>query len=288
MPLLIQQVTKVEQKNLIRQNFVSGDIGKNKAQVMASRYGRSFKQPITFIDSYLTTPNQLSEIAQRVKEPYPDYSSLLVIIDATDNNKTRLLIHEGITKHISGEVISLSSGNEDTAGQIIFSWRNRGNNRFNFKETRGLKQLTSSLNTPDFYEVFPNSPVDKLPDELSCAENSVSAPQNIHTNMTAANILFGYVNKLLNHKPISELAVFFDIEGFGQKVYRHTESDLKSLLSLVPNNAAQYEYLLGQEKDEEAIKPPTWEEVEEKVRLEKQAEAEAVQAELDAIVASRA
>lgn len=46
---------EIEPKNLIRQNFISEDIGKNKAQVLSERYSELYpKIKVSFIDKYAT------------------------------------------------------------------------------------------------------------------------------------------------------------------------------------------------------------------------------------------
>lgn len=274
----------VEPKNLIRQNFVEADIGKNKAEVLANRYGRSFKQPINFMAKYLSSPGELGEIVSSltVNQGRP----LVIVIDCTDNNKTRLLIHEAIKWHLGVETVSISSGNEEKAGQVICSFQNMGSKKSNFIRISGLKEVVTTLDTPMFYDIFPSSPIDKLPNELSCAEAAVSAPQNIHTNMTAANIIFGFVNKLINNEPIGELAVFFDVDTFGHKVYRHTETDLKELLSLTKDNKAMRTYT-PDGNGSDTVLAPRWSEVEEMARLKKEEEAKLVQEELAAITSSQ-
>lgn len=201
-----------------------------------------------------------------------------VIIDATDNNKTRLLIHETV-KNSPWKMFSISSGNEEFAGQVIFS---RTSTTFPMEilgQSQRLRAHATDVAMPSFFDIFPTTPIDKLPNELSCAEAAVSSPQNIHTNMTAANIIFGYVNKLLSDQPISELAVFFDTQTMAQKIYSFTEKDLEALLSLTKNNQAKMPYL--QQKIEDGVTPPTWRKVQEEAAAKRKEEQERLQAMLD-------
>lgn len=238
---------EVEQKNLLRQQFVANDVGKNKAEVMARRYGRSFNEPISYVDRYLENKEQLNELMNKDNS----LDVVRVIIDCVDNNKTRLIIKETVDERAkyATKIISLSSGNEETSGQVIFSYRNQAIKKNSVQE---------NVDSPDLFDIFPLATVDKLPTEMSCAESAISAPQNIHTNMTAANILFGFLNKLLNNKTINELAVFFDITTQQNSVFKATESDVKRLLKMTPNNGALL-YYFGDEynkDDADWVFPP--------------------------------
>lgn len=175
----------------------------------------------------------------------------IVLIDCTDNNKTRLII-ETVGKQLRSNSMLhhlISSGNEEKNGQVVFSALNSESNRTLFKEFQRLNasssynRLLDFTSTPTFFDIFPNSPLDKLPTELSCAEAAESAPQNIGANMNAANIIFDFCNKLLNYQRISEFLVFFDIQSMNHTPFRFTESDLTKALNFVPNNQSLKHYL---------------------------------------------
>lgn len=231
---------------MLRQQFVEPDIGKNKAAVMANRYGRGFGLSIAYKEDYLETPEQLLDIIKSRPDAIP------VIIDCVDNNKTRLLMDEVFKEESQdgNDIVYLSSGNEESAGQVVFSYSD------------------STGNSPTYWDIFPNGPIDKLPTELSCAEAAESSPQNIHTNLTAANTLFGFVNKLLNGQRIEQLMVFFDISTQNNSVYRGTYHDVVKMLSFVENNEAlkifvENDYLesKGIDLNVLTLSPPSWKDV---------------------------
>ena len=226
----IVDADKIENKNLLRQNFSPNDVGKNKAEVMASRYGRAFGQTFYYLPEYIESAEQVLKIME-------SESKVPVIIDCVDNNKTRFIIKEGINLyHQSGRgknTISLSSGNEKYSGQVVFSYR----------ITNALKRhYKYEEKSPDLIDIFPNMEVDRLPTEISCAEQSISAPQNIHTNMTAADILFGFVNRLLTNREVDTLAYFFDSQTMMRNSYSGRPTHVKQLLKLVDKNANYAEY----------------------------------------------
>lgn len=281
----------VERKNLIRQNFVENDIDKNKAAVMATRYGRAFTQEVSYVEAFLSDPQSFRRmIRNSLNHDYNMSSQQIVIIDCTDNNKTRLLI-KTTADSLSNQhsVVFLSSGNEEKAGQVVCSFKLDSTGR-NLLKQKGVLRIDQSVSTPDFFDVFPNTEIDKLPEEVSCAENAISAPQNIATNMTAANILFSFANKLIAREGISELAVFFDSSMISQKVYRAKLSDMKALMGMVPNNQSALYFLPEQEHSVDkktAVKALTWEEALLAAESKKQLELAETQKQLDALVQAK-
>ena len=181
----------------------------------------------------------------------PNRHLSIVLIDCTDNNKTRLII-ETVGKQLRSEEklhYLISSGNEEKNGQVVFSALNAQSKRplsrafNNLNASAYYNRLLEFTSTPTFFDIFPNSPLDKLPTELSCAEAAESAPQNIGANMNAANIIFDFCNKLLNYQRINEFLVFFDIQAMSHTPFRFTESDLTKALNFVPNNQSLKHHL---------------------------------------------
>lgn len=236
----------IEDKNLLRQQFVAPDIGKNKAEVMAQRYGRSFGLTIGYMKKYIEDPEDLVKLMKSSR-------STPVIIDAVDNNKTRLVMKEALDIYgADAESLILSSGNEEYAGQVIFTYKNK------FRVNAATALSGMSANTPSLFEIFPTAEIGLLPTELSCAEQAISAPQNIHTNMTAANIIFGYANKLLNFEPIDQLAIFFDTKTQANSIYPATQSGMRDLLTMTEKNITMFDYFEDVPFEEsEAVYPPS-------------------------------
>lgn len=173
----------IEDKNLTRQNFLHRDVGHNKAQVMAGRYGGAFGLEVDFVPEYIDSQEMLERIVKSV-------SQIPVVIDCVDNNKTREIIHH-VFKKTKG-MFSLSSGNEEWAGQVVVGY-NAG------KAPEKGNREPHVFDLPSVADLYPEilNGEDKLPTELSCAEAAVSNPQNIQTNQTAANLLMGFANTIL-------------------------------------------------------------------------------------------
>ena len=175
----------VEEKNLVRQNFVAADLGRNKAQALAERYASAFGMEARYIPEFIENEERLSgllkpEICPAWMNPSRYPKELPILIGAVDNNRSRQLCHQAFLK--SEELIYIDSGNGEYTGQVVCGIRSGG--RTFYKPVGG---------------VYPDVllPTDKFPTELSCAEAAVSAPQSIAANIMAAAAVIAYIYNIL-------------------------------------------------------------------------------------------
>jgi PRTRC genetic system ThiF family protein len=206
--ITIIDADEVEDKNLTRQNFLPIDVGQNKAAVMAARYGRAFGIEINYIDKYL-------EGADALRDVINSNGAIPVIVGAVDNNKTRAIIYDVFSKRPN--TFWLDAGNEEWAGQVVLGYNSGG------RKPQVGNKAPHLFDVPSVCDIYPEikEATDKLPTELSCAERAVSNPQNIYTNMTAANILMGFANTILTAKAqdgagLKQHAVVFNAETISQ------------------------------------------------------------------------
>ena len=173
----------VEDKNLTRQNFLPRDVGYNKAEIMANRYGAAFGVEVNYIPEYLDGPKMLTEIIKSA-------NGIPVVIGAVDNNKTRAIVYD-VFKKTKG-MFYIDAGNEEWAGQVAVGY-NAG------KQVDMDNKKPHAFDLPAAPDLFPEilEATDKLPHEQSCAERAVSNPQNIQTNQTAANLMMSIANTIL-------------------------------------------------------------------------------------------
>ena len=178
----------VEDKNLVRQNFTPADLGENKAQVLAERYSTVFGMETEYVPSFVESEDQLRTLLT------PDYTwqtqpghaysvrvpELVLLIGAVDNNKSRQLCHRIFYQ--APELIYIDSGNGEFTGQVVCGVRRGGKTYY-----------------PPIGAVYPDVLVetDKFPTELSCAEASVSAPQSMAANITAATVVVDMIYNIL-------------------------------------------------------------------------------------------
>ncbi len=97
-----------------------------------------------------------------------------------DNNKSRQLCHRIFQQ--AQELIYIDSGNGEFTGQVVCGVRRSGKTYY-----------------PSIGMVYPDvlEDTDKFPTELSCAEASVSAPQSMAANITAATAVVDMVYNIL-------------------------------------------------------------------------------------------
>ena len=177
----------VETKNLVRQNFIPADLGENKAKVLAERYSSVFGMETEYVPEFIETEERLEHLLTpreiRIGEyPYGHIETeLVVLIGAVDNNRSRQLCHQVFRQ--AKELIYIDSGNGENTGQVVCGIRRGGRNYY-----------------PPIGTVYPDvlEDTDKFPTELSCAEASVSAPQSIAANITAATAVVDMIYNILS------------------------------------------------------------------------------------------
>jgi PRTRC genetic system ThiF family protein len=175
----------VEEKNLVRQNFIAADLGRNKAQVLAERYAKAFGMEVKYIPEFIECKGRLSELIKpdvfrKSPCPGPHFEGLGILIGAVDNNKSRRLCHEVFTE--SNNLIYIDSGNGEYTGQVVCGIRRSGQTYYK-----------------PIGDVYPDvlDDTDKFPTELSCAEASISAPQSIVANIMASTAVISYLYNIL-------------------------------------------------------------------------------------------
>lgn len=188
----------VEEKNLIRQHFIRADIGRNKAEVLAQRYGAAFDIDIGSVDEFLTKENSRI-IFRHLRHP-------AVIITCTDNLRSRKIV-----SGMRGD-IWIDLGNEETAGQVTFSFLTKPPTK-----TRKIENRTM-FPVPHVFELFPDFDArvkdEREITELSCAEMAAESPEQAgFVNATCAMIAKNWVHALFTGKPITTHQVFFSIDN---------------------------------------------------------------------------
>lgn len=174
----------VEEKNLIRQKFTSGDLGMNKAAALARRYSGAFGVKISVYEDFLTDVKTLAELT-----PINKFN---LIIGAVDNHRARMIIWERYSqvKHDGGDIAWVDTGNESWHGQAVLglSVNNRGSLPSWIDAKIGEK--ICPLRLPTFFDVYPDeimrigsTPV--VP-QNDCARMVEENPQTIQANMMSS------------------------------------------------------------------------------------------------------
>ena len=192
----------VEAKNLIRQNFAPGDIGENKAKVLAERYCQTYGLETEFVPHFienekelvdLVEPRWLSQFTRFVNGRWVKIRNfeLSILIGAVDNNKSRIMCHSVFQK--VKPLVYIDSGNGHYSGQVICGIRNW--------------QRTVRPPVGDVYPLLDN---DKFPSQLSCAEAAVSSPQSIMANISAATAVLSMVYDIVALGELNTFSTVFD------------------------------------------------------------------------------
>jgi len=183
--IIIADGDSVEAKNLVRQHFAISDLGLNKAKVLAERYAAAFKMKAEYIPDFIEDKERLLELVKPAflpgeKNTIVPFKELVILLGCVDNNKSRRLCNDVFYE--CKDLIYIDSGNGEHNGQVVCGVRRNG---------RTLSKPVGFV-YPDVLE-----DTDKFPTELSCAEASISAPQTIAANMTAATMVVNLLHNIL-------------------------------------------------------------------------------------------
>lgn len=176
----------VEEKNLVRQNFIPADLGENKAKVLAERYASVFGMETEYVPEFIESEERLRQLLTPKRWKMGSYrddpvlQEQVILIGAVDNNRSRQLCHSIFYQ--MEELIYIDSGNGEHTGQVVCGIRSGG---------RTLYQPIGKA----YPDVLKDK--DKFPTELSCAEASLSAPQSIAANITAATTVVNIIYNIL-------------------------------------------------------------------------------------------
>lgn len=189
----------VESKNLTRQNFITPDLGKYKAEVLAERYSAAFGISIRYIPEYFKNAKMLTPLTTNHGH------GANIVIGCVDNHRTRREIAKWFRRRLGR--IWIDAGNEEMHGQVICG--------INFPPYASRQDQEQPFGLPCVADLFPEIDNDRkamFNDELSCAERAQSAPQNIATNIMAANYLLNFTQQVLMGEPLYTHGVFFSTD----------------------------------------------------------------------------
>lgn len=190
----------IEARNIGRQMFSPGEIGKNKADVLASRFNRVLGLDI----KHIAEPFHKDHLG-------PNYR-INIVLGAVDNWQARKAIAD------ANPDIWIDAGNKVSAGQVVI-----GTTRSQSVLDRVVMDLKSDKHKdiddakidelPNAAYLFPEllEPVADEPDTtISCAELMLTGDQDILINDMMANIMAQYLKKLLYRQPIGTFCTFVD------------------------------------------------------------------------------
>lgn len=199
----------VEDKNLLRQNFILDDLGENKAEALAYRYKDQMDVSTKVITEFFTTPDEITALF----DPEADFN---VIVGAVDNHYARYLIEQSMAVNKDEfNAVWVDSGNGERFGQVIVSGSEKV---LQLDKIRSFIPDAPSPKSP--FELYPESFMDFSGTngdvtQLSCELAAISAPQNIATNIIAGDVTFMILNKLFAGEILTCYEYKFDTQDLG-------------------------------------------------------------------------
>lgn len=191
--ILLADGDVVEEKNLVRQNFAPGDLGRNKAQCLARRYGNVYGMSIPFYPRYVEDRDTLAAL---LEDGFTGFTpDLPVLVGCVDNNRTRQLFHH-LFETWKRVLIYVDSGNDEWSGQVILGAKGSG------------KEVLPPVGY--YYPDILDDRESLFPSEESCSDRAVSSPQNIATNVLAGTLVFGILNQLFAGEGIATYGATFN------------------------------------------------------------------------------
>lgn len=186
---------RVEDKNLQRQPFLPRDLNKNKAKVLAERYGKSYSFPIFYREEFVESVEELSKCFRTSEETYIAEAGRIifrVLIGAVDNHASRKIMHQYFNGDLS--LIYVDCGVDG----VLLEGTDEEKTRSGYAGhcVVGVHHNLTILSP--VAEIYPDILEDKeslLPSQ-SCGQNIVSQPQRMQTNEMAALITMGYLNQI--------------------------------------------------------------------------------------------
>lgn len=168
----------VEEKNILRQNFVQSDIGNKKSETLADRCNMAFGMNIRAIPNHLN-----SGVLDR---EWANYGTL--VIGCVDRHEVRHLISQKIERHYAGynsgySAFYIDVGNELTAGHLFMS----GPLSIRMNED-GFEKRTAPILIHKFFPKIAEADIKKA--EPSCADLTASGAQRMDVNVKAATLAF--------------------------------------------------------------------------------------------------
>ncbi len=244
----------VEEKNIMRQNFFSSDLQKNKAEVMALKCATAFGINVKAYPKYLENSEELDSLINGSSMRIP------FIIGCVDTNAVRKMLHEYMKRwHSSKPLFWVDSGNEEFAGQVVLGVKKPNGSFMSQHQVTtvgegqdAITYTTYNFNLPTVADLYPDilTSEEKFTTALSCAERAVSNPQAADTNVEAANVIYQMVSNCLRGRIDYHHVTFNVLKG-----NRRTEYNTRDMLEKYKVNFSYYDEAKSRETVHPVITP---------------------------------
>jgi len=215
----------VEQKNILRQNFIEMDVGKPKAAVLAERYSRAYGVSIIPIMQRVNPANEIvirSHVVQSMNSIFStsvDFSALIdtsIVIICVDSVEARRDILNTFIRvpnsKAKPKTFFIDAGNEDNFGQVsFFTPTILCSNEVYDKSSFKLPKLITSSVDVDYVPMDVNYYKDLVdtPSQGSCADLN----QTLAINAIMGTTIMGIVQNYFYRKKMSYNSVSISLDG---------------------------------------------------------------------------
>lgn len=198
---------QVEEKNCYRQNFCPGEIGRNKADTLAYRYGLAWG-----IEIYAVMKS-FQEI-----ESLETSRGVTLLIGCVDNQIGRKAIQD-MAQRTRG-AWWLDCGNTKSYGQVLIGSGDRQpEDPFALKGYCTWLPLPSQVH-PELVEIWDLEQYPEIPMDLSCADLALLDSQGLAINQRVAAEATDYLVRMLLTRDLRKMATYMDLEsGSSRSVY---------------------------------------------------------------------
>lgn len=185
----------VEEKNIYRQNFCAAEIGYNKAEALADRYGRAWGI-------------EIGAVGSKIKDIGNTYQVNTIVIGCVDNAEGRKQISRNVH-----EAVWLDCGNTKNYGQVLIGMRRGLADPFSIPGSCGELPYPHEQH-PELIAKEINAGKDPKSDQnLSCADMALQDSQGLAINQRMAAEAADYLVRMLITRDLKKFATYIDLES---------------------------------------------------------------------------
>lgn len=207
LPIFLIDDDEVEEKNLLRQNFIESDVGQKKAIVLANRYAKAYKIPIFPCVTRVTeriSPFDLRFVGSAGLDA--NWENLILIL-AVDSAAAR----RGVLQAFSyvRNIFIIDAGNEDNFGQVKFFTGTTLDTPHGGTQTiPKIIPIQHDVNFIPYPEEYYRN-LGESASERSCAD----LDQTLAINAIMATTMIGIIQNFLYRKPFTYHEVRYCLDG---------------------------------------------------------------------------
>lgn len=226
----------IEQPNLVRQNFCPAELGCNKAETLALRYGAALGLEVIAIAQPFN-PAQFHSSSYR-------HNQTTILIGCVDNYLARRQLAECLKSNQtygSASIWWLDLGNFHSGGQVLLG---NTENLDRLKSAFPFQELCTALPSPALQhpellepEIFTSSALSEA--NLSCEELSLLTTQSLTINQSMAALASTYLVRLLSGR-LKYFQTYLNLEALTTKSTYVTSHNVARVLNLSPGQETAF------------------------------------------------